>query len=145
MREDTWSRLNTHFREFPVMQAESVTEDAVSDAARVLGLTFEPDYAEFIHRYGAAIVGPNSIIGLGRSEAMSDEESSVVEVTLRFRAENWPGVDEWYVISVDAVGNPVGVARDGTVWLSDHDRGTISRIADSFEQFIRRECLRIAG
>ena len=91
------------------------------------------------------MVGPCPILGLRAAEVMDEAESSVVDVTLTYRNEGWPGCDEWYVVSVDHAGNPVGVARDGSVWLSDHDAGETARVADSFEGYLRDACLQMGA
>jgi hypothetical protein len=65
---------------------------------------------------------------------MGDE--SVVDLTRRFQADGWRGTENWYVISFDGAGNPVGMDRDGHVWLSDHNSGDIVDVAANFEAFV---------
>jgi hypothetical protein len=74
---------------------------------------------------------------------MARNEASVVEVTRRFRQKRWPGTDTWLVISIDHAGNPVGMDRAGKVWISDHDAGTVESIANSFEDYLRKRCLKL--
>ena len=68
-------------------------------------------------------------------------EWSVVEVNRRYRADRWPGVDGWLIVSADHAGNPMGIAGDGRVWVSDHDSRDLALVAESFEHFLRKECL----
>jgi hypothetical protein len=48
---------------------------------------------------------------------------------------------EWYVISEDGFGNPIGMAQDGRVMISDHDGGQASLLATEFEYFLLHHCL----
>jgi streptogramin lyase len=59
-----------------------------------------------------------------------------VDVTKRFRADVWPGVESWYIISIDGRGDPIGIDSCGVVWLSDHDGSEIVRLASTFDRFI---------
>ena len=87
------------------------------------------------------MVGSYPIYGVRFAEVMSDE--TVVDVNEHFRADRWPGADEWLIVSMDLAGNPVGISADGRVWTWDHDLGETFLLADSFEQFLRRHCLRL--
>lgn len=141
MREPTWVRLDKYFTESPSLRAESVPVAEVNEAERSLAVTLPPDYREFIARFGGAILGSLPIYGLRRAEPMGRSEGSFVEVTRRFRKQGWPGVDGWVVISTDGSGNPIGLDAAGAVWISDHDAGSIERLADDFEEFITGWCL----
>ena len=115
-------------------------EDEISRAASVLGCTFADDYVTFLRRYGGATVGVSEIYGLRPVEVMG-VEWSVVKVTQRYRRDGFPGTEVWHVISGDGYGNPIGIARDGRVMISDHDAGGISVLEDSFEDFLVKWCL----
>jgi hypothetical protein len=97
----------------------------------------------FIHRYGGAIVGPYRVFGLRNSEPMGNGEDSFLKVTKAFRQKGWPGVEKWAVISMDRGGNPIGLDADGKVWISDHDFGGVQVIAKSFEEYLRKSCLKL--
>jgi hypothetical protein len=125
-----------------MLKAEPVPAAEVTAASATMRLSFPADYSEFLERYGAALVGPFPIFGLRAVEAMGNEWS-VVEVNRRYRADNWPGVQNWLVVSADHSGNPMGIDRDGRVWISDHDLGGISPVGDDFEDFLRKKCLDI--
>jgi hypothetical protein len=83
------------------------------------------------------------VFGLRPVETMGNEWS-VLDLNRRYRADGWPGLNDWIVISADHSGNPMGIDPSGRVWLSDHDLGGIAPIADTFEDFIRKHCLQIA-
>lgn len=140
MREETWARLEGEFAQFPVMRAEPATSQEVAAAAQALGRNFHDDYAEFLRRYGGATVGSYPVFGIRVAEVMGNRDT-VVEMTRRFQAQGWPGTSEWYIISMDGAGNPIGVSQDGKVWISDHDVGEVSVIANDFEDFLVRRCL----
>ena len=142
MREDTLRLLERDFQRFPFLRAEPVPEEEVNGASDEVGVAFSPDYREFVKLFGGAIVGAFPIIGLRAAEPMGRRQSSVVVATQHFRDEEWPGADSWAVISIDQAGNPIGLAADGSIWISDHDFGQVQRIAGSFEEFLRKWCLK---
>jgi streptogramin lyase len=82
------------------------------------------------------MVGPDPIFGVRPCDDLG-QTWSVVAVTKHRREEGWPGVDEWYVISEDGRGNPIGMDNRGRVWRSDHDVGDIELLAKSFEGYIK--------
>lgn len=143
MREDTWDSLAKMFTAFPVMRAEGVDVGEIDAASHELGLPFPNDFRDFLSRYGGAIVGPYPVFGLRRAEPMGRNEESVVEVTRHFRKKRWPGTEAWVIFSIDLAGNPIGFDREGKVWISDHDRGLIEIISDTFEAYLRERCLKI--
>lgn len=123
-----------------ITQAVDVpSEDEIFEAARILCCTFDPSYIEFLQRYGGAMVGSLPIYGLRPVNVMGNRWS-VVDVTQWFRHEGWPGVSEWYVISEDGFGNPIGIAPDGQVMIADHDVGQLSVLTSNFEEFLVKQC-----
>ena len=72
---------------------------------------------------------------------MGNDEESVFEATKRFRLACWQGAEDWLVVPGDHVGNPVGMDQNGAIWISDHDNGSIDKIADDFEEYLRTVCL----
>jgi hypothetical protein len=44
---------------------------------------------------------------------------------------------------VDHAGNPVGIDSEGRVWISDHDARAVQLLADTFEGYVRKWCLRL--
>jgi cell wall assembly regulator SMI1 len=141
VRPDTWVELDEQFARYPFLRAGTAEAVAVDVASAAVGLSFPDDYREFLLKHGGAIVGPYPVFGVRPVEAMGNEWS-VVEMNRRFRADRWPGVDSWLIVSADHAGNPMGIDSDGHVLISDHDLGGISVTADSFEDFLRKRCLR---
>ncbi|MCA9676185.1 MAG: SMI1/KNR4 family protein [Kofleriaceae bacterium] len=136
MTPETIARLDELFASMPVLLGGARSREEVDDAQERVGVRFDPDYREFLVRYGGGIVGSLPILGVSRAEAMSKDEWSVVAVTARFRADGWTPTERWVVVSVDLAGNPVGVDSEGTVWISDHDAGEVRVVATTFEGFI---------
>lgn len=141
MRDDTWSVLEEEFANLPILRGGVVPLTEVEAASATLGLAFPQDYSEFLHRFGAAMVGAYPIFGLRAVEPMGSFWS-VTEVNRHFRADGWPGVGDWVIVSMDQAGNPVGITKDGEVWISDHGKTAV--IAPDFEQFLRTEALGLA-
>jgi len=77
----------------------------------------------------------------GRLTVMGHDSWSVVEMTMRFRNNGIPEANDWVVISSDHAGNPVGMDRDGCIWIHDHDFDGISLLAKNFEGYLRSTCL----
>lgn len=137
MRTATWKRLDREYARFPRARGAPAAEEEIASAEREIDCVFHRDYREFLRRYGSGMVGPDPIYGVHPAPSMGTWWS-VVAVTRHFRDEGWPGVDEWYVISGDGRGNPIGMDTKGRVWLSDHDVGDIALVAPSFEANVKR-------
>jgi len=138
MKRDTIKRLDALYEEFPFLRAEEVPSEAeIADAERELGVPFPADYREFLLRYGGAFAGPDPVYGLRPVEDMG-RMWSVVDATRRYREDGVPGADEWIIVSVDKGGNPVGIDRNGAVWIWDHDFGGLAPLAKDFEKWLRR-------
>jgi len=144
MRHATWHILEEIFSRTPILKAEEVEFREIAAAEHEVRVVLADDYKEFIHRYGGAIVGPFPIFGLRKALPMGRNEGDFIVVTKSFRQQGWPGVENWVIISIDHVGNPVGLDSQGQVWISDHDARAVQVIAASFEAFLRKLCLRLA-
>ncbi len=143
MKKIIWDGLEKLFEEFPFMKADPVLlEEEIVETEKKLGVRFASDYKEFIQKYGGAIVGPFPIYGLRHADPMDDELWSVAEVTMHYRNEGWPCVNDLYIISSDHSDNPVGIRNDGQVISYDHDLGEAFEIAKSFEVYLAH-CLGI--
>jgi hypothetical protein len=141
MNQGIVDRLEKIFADDPLMKAEPVDAARMDAAEKILNVRFSTGYREFLARYGGALVGPYPIFGLARALPMDQKLWSVVSVTQHFRGQSWPGVDGWYVISIDHAGNPIGIEEGGKVFTYDHDAAEISEIAESFEGYLEG-CLR---
>lgn len=144
MNADILSRLDAVFAESPVLRAGSVpSETEVLEAVQVIGIPFDQDYKEFLLRYGGAMVGPYPIFGLRPVKVMDETLWSVVDVTRHYRSMQIEGAGEWVIISEDHAGNPIGMDKNGAVWIYDHDFQSVSLLAKSFEQYVRNDCLKL--
>lgn len=142
MNADTIHRLSVKLSESPIIRADSLPSEAeVDDASNEIGVPFSADFRGFLLEYGAAMVGPHPIFGLRPVEVMGDDSWSVVAMTKRFRDEGIPAASQWIIISSDHAGNPVGMDRDGLIWIYDHDCGGVSPLSKSFEEYLRVRCL----
>ncbi len=136
MTPETVQRLDKLFTSMPVLVGGAAPRDDIDLAEQRIGMKFDPDYREFLKRYGGAIVGSLPVLGLRQAEAMGDDTFSVVDVTVQFRLDGWTATNQWIVISIDLAGNPIGLSPSGTVWIADHDVGETRIIAPSFEDFV---------
>ncbi len=74
---------------------------------------------------------------------MGGKEGLVFDETHHYRKQGWPGTDEWLVFSWDLAGNPIGLDKDGKVWICDHDFGGVQLLEDNFESYLRKWCLKL--
>lgn len=144
MQNEVWQELDDMFAKHPVMKAIPVSLQEIDDSAAQIGVPFPDDYREFVNRYGGAIVGPFPIFGLRKAAPMAKDEGSVVDITRQFRNQRWPGVETWVVFSMDHAGNPVGFDKTGKVWICDHDARVVEVIANDFEEYLRKRCLKMS-
>lgn len=136
MATTIWDRMRADAAAYPMMYGQGVGQAMIDQAQEQLNVSFDPAYVQFLRDFGGAMLGAEPLLGLARAPVMGVDSWSVVEVTRRFRADGWKGVDEWYLVSVDTAGNPVGVARDSSVFLSDHHGSGIVQVADDFHDYL---------
>ena len=105
----------------------------VEEAVRGLEVRLDPDYTDFLGRYGGCFVGV-PVYGLGNSAVL--EATDVVALTRRFRDDGWPVACEGLVIGIDGVGNPFVLTDEGPVVTVDHDFGGRIVISESFAAFL---------
>jgi len=101
---------------------------------------FSDGYKKFVQLYGAGLFDGHFIHGLRYIDMMSVNSWSIVDKTNFYKqTQKWPEIDDWYIISDDGRGNPIGCKPDSSVWLSDHDAGFEQiKLADSFEDFLHK-------
>lgn len=136
--------METDFQRYRQLWAEPVPDSEVKKLEEYVGFALPEDYKGFVVLFGGAIVGPYSIFGLRSAEAMGTDEASAIVITERFRQKRWPGTEEWLVVSMDQAGNPVGIDLEGRVWIADHDAGAVEVISGTFDEYLRRKCLKLA-
>ena len=111
--------------------------DCINEAQKKLGVKFSDAYVKFATEFGSADIGACTIFCFGHLPSMGNDTGDIIENTQFYRNQKWPDIDNWYIISDDGLGNPIGVDPEGKVWLSDHDAGFEHiKLADSFEEFI---------
>lgn len=118
---------------YPFLFAGPASEDEIVNTEKCIGMAFSPGYRAFLHRYGGALIGTFAILGVKPYEGYE----TVTEYTQRCRDEGWLATDGWLVVAVDGAGNPIGIAADGSIWISEHDGGSaVSKLADSFDEWL---------
>jgi hypothetical protein len=144
MKESTWTLIEERFARRPQTKATAVDPAEFDAAIRAFCAGVDDDYRQFVLRYGGGFVGAEPIYGLRKAEFMGTVGgvSTAPELTRLFRSKRWPGVDNWFIFSIDQGGNPIGFAGDGTVWLSDQlDFRQIVQLATDFEDYLLKWCL----
>lgn len=143
MNEQTWDLINQKYQQFRTYRASGI--DGSEFDQSFAGFPATVDYREFVLRYGGGLVGTYPIYGLRLAEAMGTigKQSTAPDITRFFRNREWPAVENWLVFSVDQSGNPVGMAADGTVWISDVAFGQVQKLAETFEDFLLKWALRV--
>jgi hypothetical protein len=140
---DTIQRLDRLFAEHPAMHVGTVPPDQFDSVAKEFPQARNEQFRDFVLRYGGALVGPCPIYGIRPAEYMGRDDT-FAQVSRRYRSGGWAGVDNWTVISSDHAGNPIGLDLEGRVWIFDHDFGGISKLCDTFDEYLQK-CLKRCG
>jgi hypothetical protein len=146
MNNNTWDMINERFQRRPQARAAAIAAEDFDRLMAIFKPNIDPDYREFVLRYGGGIVGADSIYGLRRAEWMGTigGKDTAPDITQWFRDRNWPGIRDWLIFTVDQGGNPIGLAPDQTVWLSDQlDFKQIVQVASGFEDYLLKWCLKV--
>ena len=140
MKQEIIDGLDKHFQKYPQAAGNPIEEQKIIEAEKELGLLFSDSYKAFLKKYGGGCVIDFDVYGLSKAEFMSETLWSVIQNTNFYKNEQkWPDIDDWYIISDDGRGNPIGCKPDGSVWLSDHDAGFEQvKLADNFEKFLNK-------
>jgi len=141
MKIETWEYVERQFKSS--YSAEGVTASEF-DAA-FANLNVPNDYREFVVRYGGGIIGTYPIYGLrlAKSMGMVGRKRTAPEINQLFLERNWPGVENWFIFTIDQSGNPIGFASDHSVWISDIAPRQIQKLGSDFEDFVLKWCLRV--
>jgi hypothetical protein len=140
MHENFLKDLDRHMNDLNGLYGGACDIREIENAQEELNLKFDNDYVFFVLKYGGGIVGSFYIYGLKKISLMGDELWSVIQNTIFYKnKQKWPDIDDWYIISDDGRGNPIGCKPDGSVWVSDHDAGFEQvKLADDFELFLHK-------
>ncbi|AIY19002.1 SMI1/KNR4 family protein [Pimelobacter simplex] len=103
-------------------------------AARLapLGLTPDPDLADFAARWGGCFVGV--AVHLWDHAGLLGRETCLEMTT--WARETHGAVIDGLVIADDGAGNPIWIAADGPVRMLDHDSGRVDALAPDFRTFV---------
>lgn len=116
---------------------QGVSMDQISDAEKKLSLKFAKDHKKFLLKYDYADLPGHTIFGISPPTNLHLSETIIENTKFYKEKQKWPGIEDWYIISDDGFGNPIGINPEGKVWLSDHNAGFEQvKLADSFEEFL---------
>lgn len=141
MNSTTWKKLKNYFvDDREDYYAVPAAEENIKTAENILELKFSDSYKKFLSLYGGAMISGDLVYGLSYQVDMDKDTWSVVDKTKFYKeVQKWPGIEDWYIISDDGRGNPIGVDPAGKVWLSDHDSNFEKvKLADNFEEFLEK-------
>jgi hypothetical protein len=140
MDKSILNELQTWFMNDRGLYTDGILKEKIEQYERELNLVFSIEYKEFLKQYGSGIVDSFYIHGNPSNLFMGGKLRSVIDKTNFYKNEQkWPDIDDWYIISDDGSGNPIGCKPDGSVWLSDHDAGFEQvKLADNFEEFLHK-------
>jgi hypothetical protein len=135
-----WQLLASEHTKYPEDFGSGCNEGKIREMEKFLNLSLSDTYKKFLLLYSAAVVPGHILYGAYPINAMDIGAQNVVEKTdLYKKTKKWPGIEDWYIISDDGRGNPIGCKPDGSVWLSDHDAGFEQvKLADDFERFLEK-------
>ena len=140
MENQLWELLNKEYKNYPEDFGRRCKSEEIEEAQEKVKLEFHASYKNFLLKYGSATLPGFIIYGLIPLPEMGKSVNNIVKKTAFYKNfQKWPGIENWYVISDDGRGNPIGIDPQGKVWLSDHDAGFEKvKLADSFEEFLHK-------
>lgn len=137
MRDSIQQALDLLFTKYPETLPGPVSDKEIHIAEGQLGIVLPADYREFVQKYGGAVVGGLSIVGLKDAEWLDQSPPSFVELTLKMREWTTSHTTSMVIFAVDSSGNPVGfLPPDQRIFVLDHDFGGKIELARDFEHFI---------
>ena len=87
MDAGTWHLIEAHYLQYPDSRGRPVAPSEFDRIMKPFGLTFDPDYREFVLRYGAGAVGSSRIYGLRKVENLGN----LTDPGLPRRRSGWRG------------------------------------------------------
>jgi len=129
--------MNSFYKSYPSACKGPSNEQDILNAENTLNLKFSPEYIAYLKKYGGGSLLDLNISGVTEIISMGSRIMPVFEKTNFYRSQGWPGIGDWYIVSDDGFGNPIGIDPEGKVWLSDHDSGFEKvKLSDSFDEFL---------
>lgn len=137
-KKSGWQFLEADHQDSPEDFGLGSTSEQIMTIESLLGVKFSEDYRRFLKIYDYAFLPSYTIYGI--KPILGENCSTVFDNTKFYKeTQRWPEIEDWYVISDDGSGNPIGIDPEGRVWLSDHDSGFEKiKLADDFEEFLYR-------
>lgn len=138
-KNNIWDILDEMLISKPYLFGIPVKDELIIDQSEnMLDVKFSDPYRTFLEKYGGIILSGHVILGLLQSPENSFFNDTIISKTTFFKKEQvWPKINDWYIISDDGSGNPIGIDPDGQVWLSDHNSGFEHiLLASNFNEFI---------
>lgn len=106
-------------------------EDAIRIAEQALGLSFAPDYREYLHTFGLACFDGHELTGICRASRLN-----VVDVTLEER-KRFPAVLGWYVVEQANIdGIVIWQAPNGEIYQATPGRSP-RKLCDSLTGYVQ--------
>ena len=136
--DNVWKMLDAYYHSYPQDQRGAVDDKTLNALENILKVKFDTLYKKYISKYGGGFINAQPFYGVVGHNQMGDNLNNVSNVTKFYKEfQGWPGIEDWYIVSDDGFGNPIGIDPEGKVWLSDHDSGFEKvKLADSFEEFL---------
>ena len=72
MDEAIWTTIQARYHRFPKAMASPVSADEFDRVMAEFGLNIDPDYREFVLRFGGGFVGSEPIYGLRKAALMGN-------------------------------------------------------------------------
>lgn len=135
---NTWELLKQEYEEFPHVKCINAMDKQIKQAEHELGLNFSKSYRFFLKNHECSCVGELDINTITKSPSSPSVLWSVIETTKWFKEhQKWPNIDDWYIVSDNNSGDPIGIKPNGEVWISYHDSGfEQEKLANDFEEFL---------
>jgi len=137
---NVWIEIQKYRSLYPEDFPEPANIGEINLSEKILNVRFSDQYKKFLSEFGAAGIGAYYIYGFKHLPLMGTKNWTVKDKTIFYKEnQKWPDIEDWYIVSDDGRGNPIGIDPEGNVWLSDHDSGFEKvKLADNFEEFLHK-------
>ncbi|KPC17043.1 SMI1/KNR4 family protein [Pseudomonas amygdali] len=139
MNPELQSKLEALYLDHPSLRGTPATDQQILGAQERLGVTFHPDYIDFIKHYGGSFGGVD-IHAFGNGSLLGT--CTVIDLTLGFRelCDHFipTGLEDAIAISDDGGGNPILISSRGQIYLYLHDEHKVELLASSLEALLEQ-------
>jgi cell wall assembly regulator SMI1 len=138
MKQALMDRLSDFLEKKPSLKGKPATMEEITTAEKVLQVTLDDNYKEFIQKFGGAYAGI-AIHAFSNGSSVGTE--TIIELTTQDRKlanemRIFPDINRCYVIADDGSGNPIAISPNGEIILFDYDTSEQKILAANFETFI---------